>query len=157
MNPWPLKEAALKIENLIASARNHLVTISDKAALTEAAARLGTDNAGLVVVCDDTGRMVGVVSKTDIVSRISACTGHTCTMMVASVMTRDVALCRPNDPLEMVWNVMKDKGHLHIPVVDKDNRPLGLLYARDVLQALLREVKHEEDLLREYVMGIGYR
>jgi len=157
MNPWPLKETFVKVDTLLPAARERLVTISDKAQLTEAAARLGTGHTGLVVVCDDAGRMAGVVSKTDIVSRISQCEGHTCTMMVASVMTRSVASCRPDDSLQMAWNLMKERGYLHIPVVDRENRPLGTLFARDVLQALLREVEYEEDLLRDYVMGIGYR
>lgn len=147
----------MKVETLIPAAREHLVTISDKAQLTEAAASLSTGHTDLVVVCDDAGAMAGVVSKTDIVSRISQCHGHTCTMMVASVMTRSVASCRPDDALQKAWDLMKEKGYLHVPVVDRQNHPLGTLYARNVLQALLREIEHEEDLLRDYVMGIGYR
>ena len=77
--------------------------------------------------------------------------------MVASVMTRDVVWCRPGDRLQQAWDLMKEKGFLHIPVVDSEGRPLGVLYARDALQALLGEVEHEGDLLRDYVMGIGYR
>jgi hypothetical protein len=33
----------------------------------------------------------------------------------------------------------------------------ALPYASDALQLLLQEVKYEEDLLRDYVMGMGYR
>jgi CBS domain-containing protein len=76
--------------------------------------------------------------------------------MVASVMTRDVVCCHPGDRLQRAWELMKEKGFLHIPVVDSEGRPLGTLYARDALQALLGEVEYEEDLLRDYVMGIGY-
>ena len=77
-------------------------------------------------------------------------------MMVASVMTREVVYCRLNDTLQKVWALMKEKGFLHIPIVDLQGRPLGIVYARDALQALLGQVEHEEDLLRDYVMGIGY-
>lgn len=72
-------------------------------------------------------------------------------------MSRDVIYCRPPELLETAWKRMKEKGHAHIPVVDDDNRPLGTLNARDALQALLKETEYEEDLLRDYVMGIGYR
>jgi hypothetical protein len=44
-----------------------------------------------------------------------------------------------------------------VPIIDRDARPLGVLYVRDVLEVLLREVEYEELLLRDYVMGVGYR
>lgn len=40
--------------------------------------------------------------------------------------------------------------------LDQDVRPLGVLDARDALEALFEEVKYEEVLLRKYVMCVGY-
>jgi hypothetical protein len=42
-------------------------------------------------------------------------------------------------------------------MLDEARRPLGIIYAREALQALLSEAKNEEELLRDYVFGIGYR
>jgi arabinose-5-phosphate isomerase len=42
-------------------------------------------------------------------------------------------------------------------VLDAERKPLGVLNASDILQSLLQEVRQEEGLLYEYVMGIGYR
>lgn len=147
----------MNVKDILPIARERLVTISDKAQLVEAAGLLGSGRVDLVVVCGDVGRMVGVVTRTDIVSRISQCRGHACSASVASVMSRDVTCCRPTDTLEATWNNMKEKGHVHVPIVDADGRPMGTLNARDALQALLRESEYEENLLRDYVMGIGYR
>lgn len=147
----------MNVTTILPLARDRLVTISDKAKLVEAAGLLGGGRVDLVVVCEDTGKMVGVVTRTDIVSRISQCSGHACTASVASVMSREVACCRPVETLEMAWRQMKERGYVHIPVVDEDNHPLGTLTARDVLQALLKESEYEEDLLRDYVIGVGYR
>jgi CBS domain-containing protein len=66
-------------------------------------------------------------------------------------MTRDVTCCRPADLLTDVWSIMKERGLKHVPIVDESTRPLGVLYARDALQVLLREVEYEELLLRDYV------
>ncbi len=154
---WPFKELSMNVEVVLSVARDRLTRISEDSQLTQAAALFGQNRAELIVVCNADDKMVGVVSKTDIVSRISQCQGHACTTMVASVMTRDVVCCRPDDRLQQAWDLMKEKGFLHIPVVDSEGRPLGTLYARDALQALLGEVEYEEDLLRDYVMGIGYR
>jgi len=155
VNRWP-KELRMNVEAVLPAARNRLVRISEASQLIEAAALFGPNRADLIVVCDKDDRMVGVVSKTDIVSRISQCQGHACTTMVASVMTRDVVCCRPGDRLQQAWDLMKEKGFLRIPIVDSEGHPLGTLYARDALQALLGEAEYKEDLLRDYVMGIGY-
>lgn len=147
----------MKIEMLLPMARKRLVTINFKSPLTVAAERLGRDDTNLIVVCDGDDAMVGIVSKTDIVARIGQCSGHACTTMVAAVMTQDVVSCGPDDEVRSVWSRMKEKGHLSVPIVDQDGHPLGMLHVRDVLQSLLVDVEREEDLLREYVMGIGYR
>jgi CBS domain-containing protein len=154
---WSLKEPPVIVKALLPAARDRLLTISDTAPLTEVAARLGKGETKLVVVCDQAGAMVGVVSKTDIVARIACCQGSACTTMVASVMTRDIVCCNPDDTLQDAWSLMKDKGFVHIPIVDEDRRPLGLLFVRDTLQALLGEVEYEKALLRDYVIGTGYR
>ncbi|MGP1609875.1 MAG: CBS domain-containing protein [Burkholderiales bacterium] len=133
-----------------------MVTLLDEATLIEAATLLhtGTD---LVVVCDAAGVLRGVVTKTDVVNRISQCQGAACRTTVASTMTRDVLYCLETDPLDDVWEHMKARSLKNIPAVDAQLRPLGLLRARDVLQVLLDETSEETSLLRDYVMGIGYR
>lgn len=143
------------VERLLSAARERLVTIADNAPLIEAARvlRAGTD---LVVVCDSAGFLAGVITKTDVVSQISECQGCSCTAAASSVMTRDVVLCRPGDWLQDVWSRMKERGLKNVPVMDQGSRPLGVLNARDALQALLQEVQDEESLLRDYVMGVGY-
>jgi len=44
----------------------------------------------------------------------------------------------------------------HIPIIDADHRPTGVLNACDLLEVLLEEVENEEALLRGDVMGMGY-
>jgi len=72
-------------------------------------------------------------------------------------MTRDVTYCHPNDSLHDVLSKMKEQGLVHIPIVDGDFKPAGVINARDALQVLLGEVEYDVSLLRDYVVGIGYR
>jgi CBS domain-containing protein len=145
------------VERVLTVARQRLVTIDASDLLTEAAGLLAKAQVNLVVVCASDGTMVGVITKTDVVRQISHCQGSACTAKAAIVMTRDVTYCHPDDMLHDVWSIMKERGFLHVPIVDQDSRPCGVLNARDALQALLGEVEDEEALLRDYVMGIGYR
>ena len=51
---------------------------------------------------------------------------------------------------------MKDRRLKNVPILDQSSWPIGVLNARDLLEALLKEVEHEETLLRDYVMNIGH-
>lgn len=144
------------VERMLPIARDRLVTIRDDAPLIDAARLLRDVDSDLVVVCDSDERLTGVITKTDIVRQISQCRGSGCMTAASSVMTPTVILCRPGEPLSEVWSVMKEHRLKNIPIVDQDVRPLGVLNARDALEALLEEVEYEEILLREYVMCVGY-
>jgi CBS domain-containing protein len=144
------------VEGLMQTARERLVTIVEDAGLIEAAKLLsiGTDP---VVVCDGDGILQDVVTKTDVVKQVSISHGAVCMLPVATVMTRDVALCRVSDRLADAAELMKQRHLKTILAVDINNRPLGVLTARAILRALLGEAKYEEFQLINYIDGHGYR
>lgn len=152
---WPGRNAVF-VERLLPVACEKLVTIADDAPLIEAARllRTGTD---LIVVCGSGGIVTGVITKTDIVSQISECQGSSCVTAASLVMTRDVVLCRSGDDLHEVWSSMKERGVKNVPITDDNVRPIGIVNARDALQLLLQEAEDEDSMLRDYVMGVGYR
>lgn len=145
------------VEKITPAARERLLTIRQDAPVIEAATLLRDGRSDLVVVCDANGLLSGVVTKSDVVAQISRCLGASCTTGVFSIMTRDVTFCRPGDWLRDIWSVMKERQLKNIPVTDESLRPIGILSARDALQALMQEVEQEETLLRDYVMCVGYR
>jgi CBS domain-containing protein len=144
------------VDRVVPIAHKRLATIAYVAPLLEAARLLG-GSSDLVVVCGPDGLLKGVITKTDIVRQVGRCQGSTCQIAVSSVMTEDVVICRPTDWLHDVWSIMKERRLKNIPVTDAESRPIGVLNARDALEALMLEVEQEETLLRDYVMCVGYR
>lgn len=144
------------VENLMPIARERLVILADNAPLIEAARLLqsGTD---ILLVCSLAGLLRGVITKTDVVAQIRECQGSGCLALASIAMTQDVLLCRSGDLLDDLWKRMKERSLKNVPVVDDAYRPLGVLNARDLLQALLKESSVEEGMMRDYVMGVGYR
>ena len=132
------------VERMLPVARKRLVTVKDDALLTEAARFLDGGHINLVVVCDKGGAMVGIVTRTDVVHQMSICEGSGCAaVVVGTAMTKDVTFCRTGDLLEDVWSIMKERKLLHVPIVDEDFRPLGVINARDALFVLLEGSEHE--------------
>ncbi|MDE2379944.1 CBS domain-containing protein [Bradyrhizobium sp.] len=144
------------VEAILPAARQRLITLGDEAPLIDAAGLLRDLEADLVVVRDSSGALAGVITKTDVVRQISHCQGASCMATASAVMTRPVVHCRPGDLLTDVWSVMKERHLKNIPILDINSHPIGVLNARDALEALLEELEYEEILLREYVMCVGY-
>lgn len=145
------------VEQMLDSARERLVVIGAEATVRQAADLMTKPHIALVVVRAQDGRMVGVVTKSDLVAQMGRCGGGDCTVRVDTIMTRDVLSCRPNELLCDVWSAISGRGLLRIPVLDPDGMPIGILYARDVLPILLTEAEDEEKMLRDYVMNVGYQ
>jgi CBS domain-containing protein len=145
------------VDAILPGARERLALISHDAPLIQAAQLLSNAAVNLVVVQNSDGTLAGVITKTDVVRQIGQCVGGSCTTAASTVMTRKVIACHPGESLTDVWATMKKRGLKHVPVVDEQFHPLGVLYARDALQVLLVEVEYEELLLRDYVMGVGYQ
>ena len=72
-------------------------------------------------------------------------------------MTRDIATCLVSDPLDEVWQRMKARNFQRMPVVDEKQVPIAIVYAPDALQCLLQEVETDDELLRDFISGVGYR
>ncbi|MGH9765636.1 MAG: CBS domain-containing protein [Blastocatellia bacterium] len=144
------------MERILPLAKAKLVTLQQSAPLLEAARLLAYKEANLVIICDRDGVIVGVIAKTDIVREASKRRDFGRRISTSNAMTREVVSCRPQDALEDVWSTMKSHGLKHIPVLDHESRPIGLAIARDVLGLLIEELEHEDQLLRDYVMCVGY-
>jgi CBS domain-containing protein len=146
----------MHVNQILNEARKRLKTIGSDALLTDAANALSILHVELVVVCDANGKAVGVLTKADVVRRIGHCQGAACRVSAAAAMTREMVSCHPEDHLSEVWSKMKQHGLRHIPVVDEQLRPIGIINARDTLQALLTNTTQETELLKEYLMSVGY-
>jgi len=68
-------------------------------------------------------------------------------MKVDQVMTRDVAICRPEDTLNEAARLMWDHACGCLPVVDESERVLGILTDRDVAMAAYTQGKALHQLL----------
>jgi CBS domain-containing protein len=144
------------VEQVLSRACERLSVIDAAASIRDATDLMAEPHTNLVIVCRD-GAAIGVVTKKDIVVQISRCSGFDLGAPVETVMTRNVAYCRSSDPLTDVWQTMKAREVQCIPVVDDKHMPVGIVYARDALQCLLQEVETDDELLRDFISGVGYR
>jgi CBS domain-containing protein len=145
------------VSSLSDVANSRLLRVSTDTVLTEVAAMLSSSQNSLLVVCDAVGSVAGVITETMLVRQLGVGSANVFTTRAGAVMNRDYHTCAPADSLPDVLSRMHQHGHIHVLIVEVDNKPLGVLNAHDGLRALLAAGNHDEALLRNYVMGIGYQ
>jgi CBS domain-containing protein len=131
--------------------------LSENAPILEAAQILANPKTPLVVVCDKEGIAVGVMSRTDIIKLLASAGTAACDANAGTIMTKHIVSCHVDQPLQQVWSALSGRSLRCAPVLDEVGRPQGVVHGQDLVRALLDEETHEEDLLRDYVMGVGYQ
>ncbi|MCV2356490.1 CBS domain-containing protein [Paucibacter sp. B2R-40] len=138
-------------------ARSRLLTVPAGAHLVDVAALLSSAQISVVVVCSEAGAVLGIITETMLVKQLGLGQADFFTTRADAVMSREIRSCGLQDQLSDVVAIMHKLGLIHILLVDADNKPLGVVNVRDGLRALLLAGNQEEELLRNYVMGIGYQ
>jgi CBS domain-containing protein len=146
-----------QVSSMAAVAFARLLTVHVDANLADVAAQMAGARLSLAVVCESSGSVAGVIADTLLVHQFGLGHASIFTARAGDVMTLDFTACRQDDSLPQVLATMHQCGLVHVPIIDTDNRPQGVVYARDGLRALLAAGNFEEAQLRDYVMGAGYK
>ena len=89
---------------------------------------------GFLPVCDEAGRVVGVLTDRDLALRVCAEDSRPAATPVGSVMTRGAISCRPMQPVSHAERLMRQHHLTRIMVVDDENRPVGVISLSDIAQ-----------------------
>ncbi len=108
------------------------VTVSEETTLDEAASILWEKNIGSVIIVNKLGNMAGILTERDMLFAVTkGLTGRS--VPVSSIMSQTSLLASPNENVATVLDRMIKGGVRHLPVVDKDARPLGMISMRDLI------------------------
>jgi CBS domain-containing protein len=121
--------------------------ISEK--VREVARRMSDRNVGAVAVLDG-GRLVGIFSERDLMSRVVAAGLNPDETPIAKVMTRDIVVGKPTDDIDAALQKMHAVGCRHLPIVDSGNL-VGMISLRDVLEVDDATLRKKATFLNELV------
>jgi CBS domain-containing protein len=104
---------------------------------------------GAVLVVDD-NRITGIFTERDVLNKVLAGCLDPDSTVLAQVMVRDPQTIRADKPLGYALQFMVDGGFRHVPVVDTNGAPLGMVSARDALGADMVQLERNQQL-REHL------
>lgn len=143
------------VKDLLSVAKQDLRTIKMTGTISEASKVLATSRNRMIVVSKDGEEMAGVLTRADILQAIYSKMADSDTNCGA-VMVTSVHSCEANDVLDDVWAVMSKHNLNAMPVIDHNNVPIGVLSSKCVLVKLLSEARKQDQLMQDYIHGMGY-
>lgn len=127
-------------------------TVRPQNTLHEAVEVLRDKGIGALLVKGPDGNLLGILSERDIVRRLAETPGKTLSQTVGDIMTTNVEVCGPNDPLISVLRRMTEGRFRHMPVID-DGAIAGIVTIGDVVNYRLNELEYESLQLKQLIVG----
>ena len=144
----------MKVREILGKKLSNVITITADQSLYAASQLLAEHNIGAVIVVDDEGAPIGILSERDIVRRMATLKAEVVNQSVSDSMTTDIIIGFPEDDLSYVSQIMTDKRIRHLPIMD-DQKLAGIISIGDVVKSQLDNITLEAHTLRQYIMG-GY-
>ena len=113
--------------------RKHVVSLGATATVWEAACLMTGANCGSVLIVEPPGKLLGIVTERDLMTRVLAKAVDPSKTTLAGVMTPNPRCIGPNTKVEDAVLIMLERGFRHLPVVGEGNTLLGVFSARDAL------------------------
>lgn len=132
-----------------------LVTASKEMTVRAAARLMAEQRIGALVVIEG-GRIAGIFTERDALNKVMAAAIDPDTTLLASVMVKDPQTIAADKPLAYALYMMAEGGFRHVPVVDANGAPVGMVSARDALGQDLVEFERELKHLENLEGSIGY-
>jgi CBS domain-containing protein len=140
------------VRDILAVKGGHVWSVGPDATVLQAAALMNEHKIGALVVLDG-GHIAGMFTERDVLRRVVGGQRDPATTRVAEVMTPDVVCCKPETTVEEARVAVKDRRIRHLPVLDGDEKLLGMVSIGDLNAFEAASQEHTIHLLHEYISG----
>jgi len=140
---------------VIRTARVPAVTIEPTATVHDAVTLMAAKQVGAVVVVNSQKQVIGIFTERDNLLRVSVRRRDLERTRICEVMTSPVETIPPETNVQTALERMIRRHFRHLPIVDIDNHPIGIVSIRYLLMRRMSEQRHSMDILAAYVEAGG--
>ena len=139
LKAWSAQVIQVSLKDLM----RPIVTIDIDCSINEAIDQLLANNIGAAPVVEN-GYLRGIFSERDVLNNIlNKQVGDLDRVGVKQFMIADPQTANPEDSMNAAILYMARGNYRHVPIVDTQNRPIGMVSIRDVISYLVGEFSQE--------------
>jgi CBS domain-containing protein len=140
----------MKVSDLIKS-RKEVFSIGEQTTVHDAARYLRDRQVRAVGVLNPSGKLMGVVSQSDISDKVAAENKCPAWMHVTEIMSTHLVTVSPEAALDECLRLMEKHSIFHLLVVDEAGKYHGMISVTDLLQVIASDHKARADLLEALI------
>jgi predicted transcriptional regulator len=140
----------MKVADLIGP-RKEVFSVGESISVLEAAKYLREKQVRSVGILDAAGKLVGVVSQSDVSDKVAAENKCPAWMKVSEIMSTDLLTVTPEITFDECLRLMEQNGVYHLLIIGEGGKYLGMMSVSDLLKVMVSDEKARADLLESYV------
>ena len=140
----------MKVGDLIGS-RKEVYSITEEISVYQVAQYLREKQVRSVGVVDPSGKIVGVISHSDVSDKVAAENKCPAWMKASEIMTRELVTVTPDMTMEDCLRLMEQNTIFHLIVLDEKQGFQGMLSISDILKVVASDEKARADLLEAFI------
>lgn len=142
----------MTIRDILKTKGEEVISINMDKTLHEAIKVLVKHNIGALLILDNGGKLVGIISERDILRECAERSDLLKKTRIKEVMTKDLIIGVLDDDIEYTMGIMTKNRVRHLPVLDND-QTVGVISIGDVVKAQLHETEYDNRYLKQYMFG----
>ncbi len=121
--------------------KTEVVTVSPSAPITEAALSMREEDIGALVVVDDEGRPVGIITDRDIVVSVIANSKNPLEILVEEVMTKKLIVVQEDASIFEILKILAKNNIRRVPVMRR-GKLVGIVSVDDLIVIITTELSN---------------
>ena len=140
----------MKAEQILQSKGTEVYSVREDNTVEDAVSVLNDKNIGAVVVKDQAGSIVGILSERDVVRRLGAQGAAALSMKISDCMTANPYTGSPESSVDEMMSQMTEKRIRHLPITSGEGI-VGIVSIGDVVKRKIEQAEQEAQALKEYI------
>ena len=141
------------VNQLLMQKGREIITIAPSATVFEAVQLMDAKNIGSLLVLNARGKIAGIFAERDCFRKVILAGKAPQDVPVKAVMTKKVIYASPEMTVDECMALMTDKRIRHMPVLDHDEKILGIISIGDLVKFVASEQDAMIRNLEKYIEG----
>lgn len=142
------------VQAIVSRKGSQVLTVRPETSVLDASKLMNEHKIGALIVLDGE-RVRGMFTERDVLRRIVAEQRDPAATTVQEVMTEKVVTCSPDIEIDNARNIFMSKRIRHLPVLDQDDRLVGMISIGDLNAWELTGQEMKIAALEEYLYGMA--